>query len=453
MAPDLASEDNFGVAANPSQQLTDKSARWFSIVILIVVLALNGVPLHGRSRQQDNGQPELHIHPRFMNMITHWYEPWPTVTFESFRLWDTNTRWSNMNPGPGQYDFTDLDGWLNAGQMHGSSPLMTLAMTPQWASSDPNNAICHYGPGQCAPPNDLNADGSGPDQHWKDFLTAIAQHVGTKITFWEIWNEPNNDFFWSGTPAQLARMAQDARNVIKSINPQAKFLTPGTSSLNEYGLVWWKGYGAAGGLQWADIIAVHGDVSPYPAQCGVYPEAETFLTVMKNLNQVLTQYGESAKPVWDTESSWGPTDLDCFTDQDLQAAFLVRFFLLHRSEGVRRFFWRGWIDGDGGIYTEGEGLNKAGLAYGNLREWIVGNSLSAPCTVNGTVWTCNLTGPKGLVATAVWDTSKTCQNSVCGTKRYTVGAQYVKYRTLEGRTIPITNHTVPIGAKPILIVN
>jgi hypothetical protein len=194
-------------------------------------------------------------------------------------------------------------------------------------------------------------------------------------------------------------------------------------------------------------------VSPYPAQCGVYPVAETFLTVMKNLNQVLTQYGESTKPVWDTESSWGPTDLDCFTDQDLQAAFLVRFFLLHRSEGVRRFFWRGWIDGDGGIYTEGEGLNKAGLAYENLREWIVGNSLSAPCAVNGTVWTCNLNGPKGFVAAAVWDTVKTCQNGVCGTKRYTVGPQYVKYRTLEGKTIPITNHTVPIGAKPILIVN
>lgn len=388
-----------------------------------------------------------------MNMIAHWYSPWPTVPFRSLRLWDTDTRWAELNPAEGQYDWSVLDGWLSAIQQHDSTAILTLAMTPQWASSDPSNPICHYGPGQCAPPDDVNPDGSGTDQHWKDFITAIAQHVGTRITYWEVWNEPNNDFFWTGTFAQLARMAQDARGIILSVNPQARMLNAGTSPHGYYGLTWWDGYGAAGGLQWADIIALHGDVRPYPPQCGVYPEAETFVEVMNNLNKVLTRYGVSNKPVWDTEASWGKTDQDCFTDQDLQAAFLARFYLLHRSEGVRRFFWRGWIDGDGGLYTEGQGLNKAGYAYEYLHEWIVGKNMKGSCAPSGTIWTCNLTGPSHYVAAAIWDTGQTCRNAVCGSKAYKVGLQYSNYRSLDGKQHSIKNHTVPIGAKPILVEN
>jgi hypothetical protein len=464
MLPNLPDEASAPVPLDSSDEVAPKTAVRFAIFVLIVVFALNTTPLSAQSEasedssstfanQRSNNQSELHIHPRFMNMITHWYAPWPTVTFDSYRLWDTNTRWSGLNPGPGQYDWTILDAWLSAGEQHGSAPLMTLAMTPLWASSDPNNPICHYGPGQCAPPNDLNADGSGSDQHWKDFITAIAQHVGKKITYWEIWNEPNNNFFWSGTAAQMARMAQDARSIIKSVNPHARLLNGGTSSMYWYGLDWWNSYAAAGGLQWADIIALHGTVSVYPAKCGVYPQAETFIEVMNNLHQVLAKYGEDTKPIWDTEASWGRTDLDCFTDQDLQAAFLARFFLLHRSESIRKFFWRGWIDGDGGIYTKEYGLNKAGVAYENLYDWIVGNNLTGPCTVDGTIWTCHLNGPNGFDAQAIWDTAETCQNGRCGTKPYTVGSQYVQYRMLDGSSQQINNNTVPIGAKPILVVN
>src|SRR5579863_460991 len=157
MLPNLLSEASVPVSLDSSHEVATKTAVKLSVFVLIFVLALCAAPSSAQN-QQSNNQNELHIHPRFMNMITHWYEPWPTVSFQSFRLWDTDTRWSDLNPGPGQYNWTTLDGWLSAAQQHQSSALMTLAMTPQWASSDPNNPICHYGPGQCAPPNDLNAD-------------------------------------------------------------------------------------------------------------------------------------------------------------------------------------------------------------------------------------------------------------------------------------------------------
>jgi hypothetical protein len=406
-------------------------------------------PQHGH-----HGQP---VSEDFVALITHWYFPWPSVPFHTFRLWDTNTFWSTINTGAGQYDWTVVDAWLEAASENQAEPLFTLGMTPQWASSDPNNTICHVGPGQCAPPDDLNPDGSGTDQHWKDFLTAAAQHVGTQVQYWEIWNEPNNRWYWLGTYAQLARMAQDARSVILSVNPNAKFLNAGTGGQRPYALEWWRGYGRAGGFQWADIIALHGDVRPYPPKCGVYPEPETFLVVASNVRRILKKFGQENKAIWDTESSWGPIKQDCFTNQDLQAAFLARFYLLHLSEGLQRFYWRGWIDGDGGIFDKNNGhLYKAGVAYEQISSWLPGNTMTRQCSKTprkGTIWTCNFAGPKHYRAEAIWDTSQTCKKGQCGTTPYHVGGNYVDYLTLDGTKEQIQNHTVPVGAKPIWVEN
>lgn len=426
------------------------------LVIVILLLSLLAVPQAATA--QAEGVPETRppgVMPsqNFQSLITHWYEKWPSLPFSSARLWDTGTYWALLNPAAGEYDWTVVDAWVQAAQQNGATLLFTLGMTPQWASSDPNNGICRTGPGQCAPPNDLNSDGSGSDQHWKDFVSAVAQHVGTQINYWEIWNEPNNLWYWTGTYAQLVRMAHDAHDVILSINPQARLLNAGTSPHKYYGLKWWYGYAAAGGLKWADAIAFHGDVRPYPAQCGVYPEPETVLQVIAHLHQVLRKYGQNYKPIWDTEASWGETTHDCFTDQDLQAAFLARFYLLHLSGRVERFYWRAWIDGDGGLYTQQLGLNKAGVAYGYLHQWLTGNTLNGGCTVRGTVWTCQFSGPNNYAAAAIWDTSRTCKHGYCGTRAYKVRSELVDYRDLAGNIHPITDHKVPIGAKPIWVEN
>lgn len=360
-----------------------------------------------------------------------------------------------MNPSDGIYDWHVLDAWLNLGAKHKVTFLFTIGMTPFWASSNRNDLFCHYAPGVCDPPNDLSKDGSGTDQHWKDFVTALAQHAGKRIQYWEIWNEPHQPSFFTGNYAQMIRMAQDARTIIQDMNPNAKMLNGGVEAFTRCGLAlkWWNGYAAAGGLQYADILAVHGDVRTVPNICGVYPRAEDFTVVMQHLDAVLSKYGQLGKPVWDTEASWGRTDRDCFSDQDLQAAFLARFFLVHLSEGVERFYWRSWIGADGGLYDPNTGLDEGGVAYQQIYDWMKATTLTQPCSTSGTIWTCNFTAANGYVAEALWDTSKTCRDGMCDTAPYTVGAPYVDYRTLDGSKVQITGGTVPVGAKPIWVEN
>src|SRR5258708_5773795 len=152
--------------------------------------------------------------------------PWPTFPFGLLRMNSTETRWSDIDQGSGVYDFTKVDKWLNALSQHQSTNpagnyqiVFTVYSVPNYISSSPTdpcsyNPTSGHDPGSCDPPVDVNPDGSGTDRTFTNFITALAQHANGRIHYWEMWNEPNDMTFWSGTIPQMVRMAQDARCVI-----------------------------------------------------------------------------------------------------------------------------------------------------------------------------------------------------------------------------------------------
>ena len=426
------------------------------MLVMFVSVAVLNQPLIAQSNlelSQDNpGLSHLRTHPVpswFFQIETHGVKPWPAFPVAGLRLWDTGTKWSDLNPSDGVYDWTQLDKWLSAAKQHGTNEILyTLAMTPQWASSSPGDTTCRYSPGACDPPEDLNPDGSGTDQHFKDFVRAIATHAAGRIGYWEIWNEPAMGFYWNGTFAQMARMAQDARTVVLSIDPKAKLLTPPNGAEDAWAQKWWTGYGAAGGLQYADIAALHG--GPH-SDCGNPPQAADFIPIVQNLRTILASFHQG-KPIWDTESNWGDVNKNCFTDPDLQAAFLAQFHFLHRSMEVVRLYWYSYADPNvGQLFDTNTGeLTKGGVAYQQVQNWMLEKTLRG-CSSNNTIWTCRFTTLHGYVGEAIWDTAQSCSHGSCQTVGYPVGKIYTQYRTLSGETVPITNGEVPIGAKPILV--
>src|SRR5262249_4600144 len=128
-------------------------------------------------------------------------EPWPVDHFSGTRLWDSGVAWPLLNPAPGVYNWSLLDAWINASQKHGVDLIYTFGRVPQWASSDPNDnpgfPACANNPGACYPPKDLNLDGSGTDQIFKNFVSAIVKHANGRIKYWEIWDEASNPMRWT----------------------------------------------------------------------------------------------------------------------------------------------------------------------------------------------------------------------------------------------------------------
>ena len=422
----------------------------------------------------------------FFNMHTgHPTTPWPSAPMAGQRLWDSGVSWPLINTAKGVYDWTLLDQRLAEAHVHGAELLYDMGMTPVWAqcgnstaSSCVQTSGCAFagtsygaGPGQCYWPADINPDGTGTNQHWKDWVTAVATHSvnsGTgHIKYYEIWNEPNDTGFWRGTTAQLVRMAQDAACIIKGIgpgctnvgiDPKAVMVTPaptlGGSAIN----TWMLGYLGAGGTQVSDVIAFHG----YNGT-----DAERISRLVSTLrNNALSTFNQTSKPLFDTEFSWGLNAV--FPDQEEHAGFVVRSLLLHWSAGVSRVYWYAW-DASGTMWSEtstsgcttpdvnGIGFTcKSGLAFAQVQNWLVGTTLSQACSANGTVWTCGLTKPGGYQALAVWDTAQSCSNGLCTTSTFTftpVSPNYIHRRDVYGAVTAISGRTVPIGYKPILLEN
>ena len=402
---------------------------------------------------QSQTPPPQPIPAKFISLTKNWFRPWPAVPVTSLRLWNTGTKWAHINTSNGVYDWKALDNWIAAAQSKNADLILTMAGTPAWASSNRNDANCRYGSAGCAPPNDLNSDGTGTDQHWKNFVTAVAKHAAGRIRFWEIWNEPGWTIHWTGTAAQLVRMTQDAYAIIHSIDANAKILAPGNGALTPFQMKWWTSFAAAGGLKYVDIISFHGYTNYYPLVCNVYPEPELVSIHAKNLRTLLAAYGQSSKPLWDTEGSWGSTPRICLTDSNLQAAWVARSFLMHWSQYIRRFYWYSWEGDTGGLANASNTLLKSGVAYQQLRQWLIGATMTTSCSAVGTTWACNFSRPGGYVARAVWDTSQTCSNGTCTSIGYKIGTQWKHYRTLTGGLVTVSGTMVPVGIRPILLEN
>src|SRR5947209_9858991 len=147
--------------------------------------------------------------------------PWPPtvgIQFADLRIHDSSeTFWSQLNPSPGVYNWKWLDKEISMARQYGNGVNFDFYNTPSWASASPKGVCIMGNNGGCYPPNDLKADGTGTDQHVKDFFTALMKHLGPgKLRYIEIWNEFNISIQWNGTTAQLVRITKDVREIVKA---------------------------------------------------------------------------------------------------------------------------------------------------------------------------------------------------------------------------------------------
>jgi len=431
----------------------------------------------------------------------------PTVNYNMQRFWDSPPlQWPSINTASGVFDFTNLDASLATAYSNGVTVGMyTLARTPPWASSNPTDTTCAYttvasggGDGECDAPFDLNSDGSGANAIWKAWITAIATHVNSPgytathshIKYWEIWNEPDtwwdaSNRFWAGSFAQLARLTEDANCIITGrgvIHENGNgTATPCTATAIDptAKIVMASGHAKTGALTYAqnqlycnntkgipsgelpcpnpasavaaavDIINFHmkpgnetGNNCPAPTPCTPESAMQWYLS---NIHGIL-QPAELAKPLWDGEASYSDSGFtNAYTDPDMAASFMARFYLINWSLNLSGMAWYDW----GALSAEPATVPGA---YQQTYNWLAAASLSTPCAAVGTVWSCGttLSGKPYLI---MWDTSQSCANGSCTTGNQTVAAQWTEYQDMTVTSTPITisGHVVPVGIKPVVL--
>jgi hypothetical protein len=348
----------------------------------------------------------------------------PQVSFGTARTWDTTgVSWPDISPTSGTYNWSALDSFLAINQAEGRDVIYTLGRIPAWASTQPNNSACSYGPGQCAPP-DLT--------DWQNFITALVTHSAGRIKYWEIWNEPNESGTYSGDVPTLVKLAQSAYTIIHQLDPSAQVIAPPTTG--DSGPGWFGTYLADGGATYADVLAFHGYLDG--------TTAESLVQVYSTYHTLMDTYNVGSLPLWDTEASGVG-----ISDYSLRADFLAKYYVLHWSLGIPRFVWYAY-DGElqwGEVWDPIDGLHPAGVAYQQVGDWLTGASMTSPCSQSiGGTWICQLARPGGYQAQVVWNSTTSAI--------YVPAAQFIQSWNLSGEVEPLTpGKAITVGNSPILI--
>jgi len=222
------------------------------------------------------------------------------------------------------------DRCVNLVRSKGMDVLATLLWTPGWANR---------GRGSATPPR------RAADFAW--IARRTARHFRGRVAAWEIWNEPNDNFFWRGSAKRYVRLLRAAYPAIKAGDRNATVVFAGLMHNDDRFLARAYAAGAHGAF---DVMATHpyqgvGDAAPETADDG---DDWWVLTHIPAVHELMARHGDGGKPIWFTEFGWSVhanrPGLELWqrgVTPEEQAAYLARAVALMRLRYpyVERAFW------------------------------------------------------------------------------------------------------------------
>jgi hypothetical protein len=356
------------------------------------------------------------------------WSPWPEVSFGTLRMWDTGTRWSQINTSRGYYNWSKTDKVVNLVLSNGKDVIYTFGGTPTWASSQPTQA-CLYGYGSCAAPKYMS--------DLSTFAKALATRYKGKIKYYELWNEPNDTHYYTGSMSSMVTMSQTIRDAIKSVDPNAIILSPcPTWSSSGSPTIWMTNYLSAGGGQYFDIASYHAYAGPN--------QPEFIVNSIQGIRNALINKGYGSKKIFITEGGWGENKY--LTSTDLQANFLARYLVLAWAKGLSKMVWYSYDNSSWNtLWTSSGGLRPAAYAYRQVYKWMTGATVTGCAQDSNSTWSCSLTRPNGYTAKIIWNPTKTTG--------FSFSTSLDRKWTLSGTLSTISGGYATVGPKPILVEN
>jgi xylan 1,4-beta-xylosidase len=215
-------------------------------------------------------------------------------------------------------NFQNVDRVYDGLQARGVAPLVELSFMPKTLASA-DRAFGFYA-GNISPPTSVDA--------WVTFIKSFAAHLVDRyglsvVRDWpfEVWNEPNLPFFWSGNRQQYFDLYKATSVAIKSVDSSLKVGGPSTSSaqwITEFATYCTENNAPV------DFVSTHvyaGDEQKklFGDDRGL-PQADVIPAGVSQARQQLDATGLRGKPLWLTE--W-------FSDSPAMIAHIISGCLPH----------------------------------------------------------------------------------------------------------------------------
>jgi hypothetical protein len=331
----------------------------------------------------------------------------PSFRVGAIRLWDSGTRWSEIERRRGEFDWSVLDRQVTGAERAGLPVLFVFGATPRWAA--PRGAATPYpDDSTSAPPDDLGA--------WEAFVSAVATRYRGRISAYELWVLANDSRFYTGSVETLVDMTRRASRVIRAAAPDATLVCPGMGRLWEPdGVAFLKRFAELDGYRGCDAAGV----KLFPRSGSDPPE--TMLTLVDTIDRTLHEAGIHPR-LWNTGTTF-TIPLQGALDEIRARNFAVRFYLVGlyaRNRNLERMYFYNW----GGtkiplvLQAVGGSPTPAALAVEQLQRWL--NHAESTSCGHGTainlpehVWECTVTikGDRPHRASIRWSDTGTAVTS------------------------------------------
>ena len=286
-------------------------------------------------------------------------EPLAREAYAAGSRWDRfDVRWNAIESEPGQFDFAPHEQLVDRDLDYGLQIVAILGSTAQWAATDcastaqvsqPDPLPLGHPPlpqstddslwWRACPPKNLDRPWNDPTNYWGRYVYETAHHFRDKIDVWEIWNEPDLLSFWTGSPAEYARLLQVGYRAVKAADPEATVLFGGLAYWTDpsfYKQVLHE-------LQMMDGASEHNgyfDALSLHLYSNVYNIAPVASQIQADMLATVGPH-----PIWLTETGvpiWGenqqPDPYDYSATAEEGAAFMIQGYAAARSAGIERFF-------------------------------------------------------------------------------------------------------------------
>ena len=215
--------------------------------------------------------------------------------------------WIFVEPAQGTYNWSYMDMVMQAAAARNMGVMAEIASTPTWEGSS----------------TAITGAGTPTPADYASFVTQVAKRYGSTISAYEIWNEPN--YVLSSDPIDAtayAALLKAAYPAIKAVDPSATVVAGALGSVISFGSVtldpvtFVKQMLAAGAAGYFDALSFHPyqESLPFSSGAGV---ANSPLTQLNSIYQLLQQYGEGNLKIWISEFGASTTDVSEQTQADL----------------------------------------------------------------------------------------------------------------------------------------
>ena len=312
------------------------------IALLAVVIATAVFPFCGRA----SDVPDL-VLPAGVGVNIHFTrdheKDLDLIAAAGFKFVRQDFFWGAIERNKGEYDWSDYDDLMAQLDRRGMHAYFILDYSnPLYEESvRATNPVTHKVEGH------TTASPQHPESiaAFANWAAAATKHFHGRGIIWEIWNEPNIDF-WKPKPNvdQYTALALATCRAVRAADPQATIVGPATS-----GFPWpfLESVFKSGALEYFDAVSVH----PYrPPSRGPERAAAEF----KRLRALIDTYapaGKKGMPILSGE--WGYSSNTKGVTQEQQANFIARQQLFNLLCGVPVSIWYDWKN-DGNDPNENE---------------------------------------------------------------------------------------------------